>query len=90
MKLIAESEYENQLIYGLCGLLRDLKVDVEGYQHEDAIATTFWSVDDIQMGIEPICIASRTDKQAFLFSIEDDLRKAMVRAGTDVIEDALL
>lgn len=90
MKLIAETEYENQLVYGLCSLLRDLKVDVDGFQHEDAIATTFWSSEDLIMCIDPLINPSKFDKQAFLFSIEEDIRSAMIMAGAKVIEKKLL
>jgi len=90
MKLIAETEYENQLVHGLCSLLRDLKVDVDGYLHEQAVATTFWSVDDFIIQLESIRNASQIDRQAFLLSIEDKIRSAMQIAGANVIQQELL
>ena len=89
MKLIAETDYENQIVHGLCSLLRDLKVDVDGYLHEQAVATTFWSADDFIMHHESIRNASQSDRQAFLFSIEDKIRSAMRGAGANVIQHEL-
>ena len=59
MKLIAETDYENQIVHSLCSLIRDLKVDVDGYLHEQAVATTFWSADDFFMHHESIRNASQ-------------------------------
>lgn len=90
MKLIAETTYENQIVHGLCSLLRDLKVDVDGYLHEQAIATTFWSADDFIVHLESIQNASQIDQRAFLLSIEDKIRAAMEIAGANVIQHELL
>jgi len=85
VKLIAESNYENQILNGLVCLLSDLGMDVTGYQHEEAVAATFWSADDFTMEISSMTDCSKTDREAFLLSIEEIIRGAMIEAGYNVI-----
>lgn len=89
MKLIAESDYDNQVIMGLSAFLTDIGVDVTGYRREDAIAATFWSSEDISMELAAIDLMTKYDKEAFLWSIEDSLRSAMIIAGFNEIKHRL-
>lgn len=89
MKLIAETEYENQVIHGLTNLLRDLGVDAEGFRREEAVAEIFWSPDDFTMELASIRNATKEDRESFLMAIEDKLRSAMISAGYEVITQEL-
>ena len=89
MKLIAETEYESQVIYRLADLLRDLGIDAEGFKREEAVAEVFWTPDDFTMELASIHNATKEDRISFLMAIEDKLRSAMITAGYEVITQEL-
>lgn len=88
MKLIAETQEESSLIEGLSALLCDLGVDTEGLRHNEAIATSFFSSEDITIcqGTDHMTAEERI---SFLRSIENNVRQAMLRAGQQVIDRAV-
>ena len=89
MKLIAETSKENQQLCGLTALLCDLGVDVDSYEQEEAIAVAFWNAHDHMPVPDRLAAMSDADRAAFLHSIEDQLRAAMLSAGYCAIEHAL-
>lgn len=88
MKLIAETQQESRIVDGLSALLSDLGVEVDGYRQEEAIAVTFFSTNHFAMPEELLGL-SRDEQSAFLSSIEDAMRGAMLAAGYRTINKAL-
>lgn len=89
MKLIAESNFENQLLPGLVSLLRDLRVDACGFFREEAIAPVFWSSDDFSTELSSMKRLSKDELTAILCDLEPDMQDAMILAGFQVIEKYL-
>lgn len=89
MKLIAETQEESSKLNGLSALLLDLGIDVDSYENEEAIAVFFWNAHDHMPAPERLAAMSELDRAAFLYSIEDQLRAAMLAAGYRAIERAL-
>lgn len=90
MKLIAETQEESSKLNGLSALLLDLGIDVDSYENEEAIAVSFWNAHDHMPVPERLAAMSELDRAvAFLYSIEDQLRAAMLAAGYRSIEQAL-
>lgn len=89
MKLIAETQEESSKLNGLSALLLDLGIDVDSYENEEAIAVSFWNAHDHMPVPERLAAMSELDRAAFLYSIEDQLRAAMLAAGYRAIEHAL-
>lgn len=89
MKLIAETQEESSKLNGLSALLLDLGIDVDSYESEEAIAVSFWNAHDHMPVPERLTAMSELDRAAFLYSIEDQLRAAMLAAGYRAIEQAL-
>lgn len=67
----------------------DLGIDVNTYENEEAIAVAFWNAHDHMPIPERLAAMSELDRAAFLYSIEDQLRAAMLAAGYRAIEHAL-
>ena len=88
MKLIAESQYEDQVVAGLTALLCDLGVSADGYTEDEAMAQTLISPDDVDLQASSIRM-SREDQIALIRSIEDSIRTAMITAGYETIERAI-
>lgn len=84
MKLFAENEHEKQLLNGLCQLIFDLGLPVEGYSLDSVIAPVFWTVDDLAVFTASFKL-SHSEEYAFLRDIEEPLYRAMVTAGYEVI-----
>lgn len=89
MKLIAETQEESSKLNGLSALLLDLGIDVDSYENEEAIAVSFWNAHDHMPVSERLAAMSELDRATFLYSIEDQLRAAMLAAGYRAIEHAL-
>ena len=89
VKLIAETQEESSKLNGLSALLLDLGIDVDSYESEEAIAVSFWNAHDHMPVPERLTAMSELDRAAFLYSIEDQLRAAMLAAGYRAIEQAL-
>lgn len=89
MKLIAETQEESSKLNGLSALLLDLGIDVDSYENEEAIAVSFWNAHDHMPVPERLAAMSELDRATFLYSIEDQLRAAMLAAGYRAIEHAL-
>lgn len=89
MKLIAETREESSKLNGLSALLLDLGIDVDSYENEEAIAVAFWNAHDHMPIPERLAAMSELDRATFLYSIEDQLRAAMLAAGYRAIEHAL-
>lgn len=89
MKLIAENALDDQLIPGLVSLLRDFKVDANGFRTDEAIATVFWSPEDIAMEHSYMQKFSKDDILGILAHLEPDLLESMILAGFEVIEKYL-
>lgn len=89
VKLIAETQEESSKLNGLSALLLDLGIDVDSYENEEAIAVSFWNAHDHMPVPERLAAMSELDRAAFLYSIEDQLRAAMLAAGYRAIEQAL-
>ena len=89
MKLIAETQEESSKLNGLSALLLDLGIDVDSYENEEAIAVSFWNAHVHMPVPERLAAMSELDRAAFLYSIEDQLRAAMLAAGYRAIEQAL-
>ena len=88
MKLIAESQYEDQVLIGLTALLCDLGINADGYTRNEALAVSFISPEDISLESKSIHM-SFDDQLALIHSIEDSIRNAMVTAGYATIERAI-
>lgn len=88
MKLIAETQQESRLVDGLSALLSDLGVEVDGYRKDEAVAVTFFSANQFAMP-EELLDMSADEQSAFLCSIEDAMRGAMLAAGYRTINKAL-
>lgn len=86
MKLIAETELEDQLISGLVDLLRDLKVDACGFRRGEAIAPVFWASEDFSLQLSSIKKISKDEITDLLESLEPKIQDAMILAGFEVIE----
>ena len=89
MKLIAETQYEDQLLMSLTTFLREMGIDAEGYRQEDAIAPVFWSANELELEADALSYMSKEDRIAFLCSIEASLRSTMRRAGLRHISNAI-
>lgn len=89
VKLIAETQEESSKLNGLSALLLDLGIDVDSYENEEAIAVSFWNAHDHMPVPERLAAMSELDRATFLYSIEDQLRAAMLAAGYRAIEHAL-
>lgn len=89
LKLIAETHEESSKLNGLSALLLDLGIDVDSYENEEAIAVAFWNAHDHMPVPERLAAMSELDRVTFLYSIEDQLRAAMLAAGYRAIEHAL-
>lgn len=89
VKLIAETQEESSKLNGLSALLLDLGIDVDSYENEEAIAVSFWNAHDHMPVPERLAAMSELDRATFLYSIEDQLRAAMLAAGYRAIEYAL-
>lgn len=89
VKLIAETQEESSKLNGLSALLLDLGIDVDSYENEEAIAVSFWNAHDHMPVPERLAAMSELDRATFLYSIEDQLRAAMLAAGYRAIERAL-
>lgn len=88
MKLISENQREDMVICGLTALLCDLGIDADGYTQQEALAATYIFPDDVTLECSSLHM-TREDQLAFLKSIEDDIRAAMLRAGYEAIERAI-
>ncbi len=88
MKLIAENQYEDQVIAGLTALLCDLGVNADGYTKDEAMAVTFFTPDDFDLEASAIRM-TRDDQIALIRAIEDNIRTAMFTAGYEMIERAM-
>ena len=88
-KLIAETQEESSKLNGLSALLLDLGINVDSYENEEAIAVSFWNAHDHMPVPERLAAMSELDRATFLYSIEDQLRAAMLAAGYRAIEYAL-
>ena len=89
MILIAENQYEDQLLMSLTALLTDLGVNVDGLKQEDALVPMFWSANELELETAALCYMSKDDRIAFLLSIEDSLRASMRKAGFHTISSKL-
>lgn len=89
MKLISESNLEDQLVPGLVSLLRDLNVDACGFRRSDAIASVFWSHEDFSLELPFLKALSKDEMTAMLEDLEPEILKAMVLAGFEVIDRSL-
>lgn len=87
--MIAETHEESSKLNGLSALLLDLGIDVDSYENEEAIAVAFWNAYDHMPIPERLAAMSELDRATFLYSIEDQLRAAMLAAGYRAIEHAL-
>ena len=87
MILIAENNYEDQVLPGLVSLLRDLRLDACGFYHADAIAPIFWSSDDFSLELASVNGLTKDDMSAVLANLEPDLIEAMILAGFEVIDN---
>lgn len=88
MKLIAETQQESRIVDGLSALLNDLGVEVDSYRRDEAMAVTFFSTNHFTMPEELLGL-DREEQSAFLCSIEDAMRGAMLAAGYRTINKAL-
>ena len=87
--MIAETREESFKLNGLSALLLDLGIDVDSYENEEAIAVAFWNAQDHMPIPERLAAMSELDRATFLYSIEDQLRAALLAAGYRAIEHAL-
>jgi len=88
MLLIAENDKENRVLDGLAALLCDMGIDTDSYREDEAIAVTFFSTDDLSIN-EEFMDMTVEEQSAFLHTIEDSMRAAMLSAGHKVISRAL-
>jgi len=88
MLLIAENEKENRVLDGLTALLCDMGIDTDSYREDEAIAVTFFSTDNLSVN-EEFMDMTVEEQSAFLHTIEDLMRSAMLSAGHRVISRAL-
>lgn len=89
MKLIAETEEENQMLAGTSALMRDLGVDVSEYRTDEAYALMFWSADELTHVYTERYNLTREEAVYLLEETEMFLRMTMAAAGSKYLERAL-
>lgn len=89
MKLISESQYEDMVVSGLTALLCDLGIDADGYTEQEALALTYISPEDFSIECGSLHM-TKEDQLAFLKSVEDNVRTAMLTAGYEAVQKAML
>lgn len=89
MKLIAETPQESKIIDRLSVLLYDLGIITDSFRHDEAIATTFISTDDLLFDVTYREMTAE-EQAEFIHSIEDSMRAAMRTAALRAASRALL
>lgn len=89
MKLIAESQHDDQIISNLVNLLSDIGVPADGYRQEESFGLMLWSVYELDLEADTLTYMSKEDKIAFFRSIEPAMQANMRKAGLQTISKAI-
>lgn len=89
MLLLSESEREDQLLFPVSALLKDLGLTIQPFEKREAVAPVFWEISDFFYANPWFQNFSSEEKLQFLSFIELEIKSAMIQAGFQAIEKGI-